>query len=289
MGIGLSILNTKRKSFRGFGARNAYLHLIIIPILALIIVYAYYPIVDNIFHSLFSIKNFNYDTKTFVGFSNYLDIFMNNHKFRVAFYNTVLMLLGTLLVQLPIAFLLSDFLVFHIKNNRVEKLLVLLLFLPTLIPVPIYAKTWKLFFGYRGYFPFILEILGLTEPVKKLFGLGGPYLMAEASTAIWVLVGVQTWARIGFNLLVYRAAMLTIPNEIYESAEVDGAGPWTKLFHITVPLCGVIISTTVSLAILGIFQLFDIVWMATKGGPFSSSEVLATYMYRTAFENFNAG
>jgi len=90
--------------------------------------------------------------------------------------------------------------------------------------------------------------------------------------------------------LIYRSAILTVPTEIYESAEMDGAGPWTKLIRITTPLSRSVISVTIVLAILGVFQLFDMVWMLTEyAGPANITHMLATYMYTRAFRDLRTG
>jgi raffinose/stachyose/melibiose transport system permease protein len=131
--------------------------------------------------------------------------------------------------------------------------------------------------------------LGLTNFITGLFKTKTVLLLSELRTSIWVLIGIQTWAAIGFNLLIYRSAILAISSEIYESAEIDGAGPWTKLFYITTPLTRNVINVTVILAILGVFQLFDMIWLTTRGQPLNSTQVLATYMYTRSFIDNRTG
>lgn len=275
--------------------RNLYLHLFTIPAIILVVVYLYYPILDTLYTSFFDIQNFNFAKKTFVGLGNYSDL-LRDHIFWRAMRNTVLMTMGTIFIQLPIAFLLADGLANHLRKRhpRLEMWLLLALFLPIALPTPVYAKTWKLFFspGFSGvgtWFEWIVSSLGIEEAIKQFFGMKTIYPLGEMKTAFWVLLAIQIWARIGFNLLIYRSAILGIPKEIYESAELDGAGPWSKLFHITVPLTRTIIGVTIVLAILGVFQLFDIIWMTNQGGPLNSTHLLATYMYSRTFEDLRPG
>ena len=157
------------------------------------------------------------------------------------------------------------------------------------------AKSWRLFFvglqgvGY-GPFEWLTQKFGLTDLIINLFTTKSVLLLQELHTALWVVIAIQTWARIGFNLLIYRSAILSISSEIYESAEIDGAGPWTRLFYITTPLTRNVINVTVILAILGVFQLFDMIWMLTNGcQPLNSTQVLATYMYTRSFIDLRTG
>lgn len=275
--------------------RNLYLHIFIIPAIVLVLVYLYYPIFDTLYTSLFDIRNFNFEQKTFVGLENYRKL-MADPIFWYSMRNTVLMTLGTILIQLPIAFLLADGLSNYLRKSHphLETLLLLALFLPIALPTPVYAKTWKLFFspGYSGvgtWFEWIVTTLGAEESLKQFLGTKTIFPLGEAKTAFWVLLAIQTWARIGFNLLIYRSAILGISTDIYESAELDGAGRWAKLFHITIPLTRNIINVTIILAILGVFQLFDMIWMTTQGDPSNSTHLLATYMYSRTFEDLRPG
>lgn len=275
--------------------RNLRLHLFAIPAIILVVVYLYYPIFDTLYTSLFDIRAFNFEQRTFVGLQNYQKL-IADPTFIHSLRNTVLMTSGTIFIQLPIAFLLADGLANHVRKNhpRLETLLLVALFLPIALPTPVYAKTWKLFFspGYSGvstWFEWIVTRLGIEESLKQLLGMKTIYLLGELKVAFWVLLAVQTWARIGFNLLIYRSAILGIPVELYESAELDGAGPWSKLFRITIPLTLPVVSVTIVLAILGVFQLFDLIWMTTLGGPLNSTHLLATYMYSRTFEDLRPG
>ena len=280
--------------------RNLYLHVFALPAIILIGVYLYFPIFDNLYLSLFDIRNFNIQQGVYVGIENYQKL-LNDPIFWLSMRNTVLMTAAAILIQLPVAFLLADALVNHIRGRSrlIEAWLVFSLFIPVVMPTPVIAKAWRLFFtgthgaGY-GPFEWITASLGVQGIVKQLAGTNTVLLLGEVKTAFWVVLIIQTWARIGFNMLIFRSSILAIPGEIYESAELDGASAWTRLLRITVPLCRNIIGLTIVLAILGVFQLFDIVWMMTGGGgngggPLNSTHLLATYMYTRAFIDLRTG
>jgi len=276
--------------------RNLLLQVFILTAVILIAIYLYYPIINTIYLSLFEIKNFNLDQRVFIGLNNYTKL-LKDPTFWLAFRNTVLIASATIFVQMPIAFLLADFLSNQIRKKRphLEVWLLLALFFPIVLPTPVLAKSWRLFFvglqgaGY-GPFEWITLKLGLTNLITSFFKTKTVLLLQELNTALWVVIAIQTWARIGFNLLIYRSAILSITSEIYESAEMDGAGPWTKLFYITTPLTRNVISVTIILAILGVFQLFDMIWMLTNQcQPLNTTQVLATYMYTRSFVDLRTG
>lgn len=279
--------------------RNLKLNLLVLPAMLMVGVYLYYPILDNLYISLLDVKNFNFDSAVFCGLQNYIGLFTNDLFYWPAFKNTAVITAGTIFIQLPIAFLLANFLANHVKPkfNRIEIWLLLLLFIPILLPTPVYARTWQHIFTHElssnatpnAAFERIVYLLNLEEQVKKLFGINTTHLLGEIKTAFWVIFGVQTWARVGFNLLIYRTAILSIPKDLYESAEIDGANAWGKLFYITIPICKEVIGATITLAILGVFQLFDVVWLMTEGGPLNSTHLLATYMYKRSFIDLRAG
>jgi raffinose/stachyose/melibiose transport system permease protein len=100
---------------------------------------------------------------------------------------------------------------------------------------------------------------------------------------------VLTWKYFGFHMLLYMAGLQNIPPEIEEAARIDGANRRQLITHITVPLLGSTIRTSVYLSVLGSLQQFVLVWVMTKGGPVNASEVMATYMYRFGFVRFLLG
>jgi raffinose/stachyose/melibiose transport system permease protein len=106
--------------------------------------------------------------------------------------------------------------------------------------------------------------------------------LGEFNTAFWILIAVQSWVRIGFNLLIYSSSMLTIAPEIYKSAAIDGASGWDNLFRITMLLTRNVINLTIVSAVPGVFQLFGMAWMLSGagtvgGGPMNTTHLLATY------------
>ncbi len=156
-------------------------------------------------------------------------------------------------------------------------------FLPHILPIVITAVLWKFLYNPQiGLLNGTLEALGLESLTRSWLG--------DPNVALWAIVAVMIWAGVGFYVLLFSAAMQSIPREIYEAAELDGAGRFQTLWRITLPL----LRETVQVAwvYLGIHALdaFALVMVMTPGGgPDNSTSVLAEYLYRSAFTDGRFG
>jgi raffinose/stachyose/melibiose transport system permease protein len=105
---------------------------------------------------------------------------------------------------------------------------------------------------------------------------------------IWVFV-VITWKYFGLYLVLFTAGLQNIPSELEEAALIDGAGNGQVIRHVTIPLLGPTIRLALFLSIVGSLQIFDLVWVLTKGDPVNASNTMATYMYKFGFQRFALG
>ena len=108
-------------------------------------------------------------------------------------------------------------------------------------------------------------------------------------TAIYLALIPVLWQYIGFYFVIFLTGISKIPEDIYESAMLDGITPVKKIFYITIPTLKDVLVSTVVLVVSGCFRVFDTIYVITKGGPMNSSQLLSTYMYQTAFEKYNGG
>lgn len=154
-------------------------------------------------------------------------------------------------------------------------------FLPYISNIVAVATVWQvLFHPSKGPVNEILRTIGFATP---------PAWIADPTYALPSLMMISIWISIGFNMIVYMAGLQTIPKDLYEAAEIDGAGAWTRLRKITVPLLS---PTTFFLLITGViatFKIFDLVAVLTRGGPASSTTVLVWNIYFEAFEKLKVG
>jgi len=154
-------------------------------------------------------------------------------------------------------------------------------FMPYISSVVAVAVVWQvLFHPSKGPVNQFLRMIGISDP---------PRWIADPDWALLSVMMISIWISIGFNMIVYMAGLQAIPKDLYESAEIDGAGGWTKFRKITLPL---ISPTTFFLLITGIiytFKSFDLIAVLTKGGPAGSTSLMVWYMYETAFLNLKIG
>jgi raffinose/stachyose/melibiose transport system permease protein len=120
-------------------------------------------------------------------------------------------------------------------------------------------------------------------------GLVAGDLLGNPKIALYTLFFVITWKYFGFHMVLYLAGRQSIPNELIESAMIDGAGPWQTFRYVTLPLLGPTIRISVFLSIIGTIQLFDMVWVLTKGGPIHSTETMAVTMFEYGFRRSEVG
>jgi multiple sugar transport system permease protein len=216
--------------------------------------------------------------KPFVGLDNYSEM-IHDEAFRRSVINTVYFTgasvpLG-MIIGLAIALLLN-------QPLRGRGILRTLYFLPVVTPFVVVAIIWKwLYNGDFGLFNYyLLETHLISEPLAWL---------SDKNLAMPAVVLMTVWTSIGFSMVVYLAGLQAVPEELYEASRVDGAGPWARLRHITIPMLR---PTTVFLAVMGIigsFQVFTQIFVMTRGGPVERTTTMMFYIYESAFQFFEMG
>jgi multiple sugar transport system permease protein len=239
-------------------------------------VFNFYPIIEVVRLSLYRWDDLGPE-RTFIGLDNYLALFRSPrfwNSVSVTLRYTVAVTTVSIAVGLALAVLLNG------RRLPFKAILRSLYFLPIVTPTVAAAMVWMLVFN-PGF--------GYVNVFLRYFHIQGPNWLADPYWALPTLAALGIWRRLGFNLLIYLAALQAVPLEYYESAEVDGARGWDSFAHITVPLLA---PTTVMLVILGVidsFLAFDQVLVLTHGGPANATEVIGMYMYTNAFSFFKMG
>ena len=210
-----------------------------------------------------------------VGLENFEKLF-NDPKFWKALRNTVfywaLVTPAITIASLLIAVLVNQQLV-GIKLYR------LAYYFPVLVSVVITALLWKWMFATDGVFNFVFSLIGLG-PV--------PWLTSESMAMISVAI-VTVWQGLGYYMLIYLAGLQSVPNDLYEAAEIDGAGFWRKQWNITIPMLRPIIFFVSVISTMGAFKEFTLMLVMTGGGPVNSTTTLVYLVFKEAFENINMG
>lgn len=235
------------------------------PALLLFTLFVALPMGAAGWYSFFSWNGYGTPTN-FVGWRNFVELF-NNQAFHTALKNNLLIILGGLLVQLPLALAMAVLLVDRVRGTTTFRLI---FFLPYILAEIAAGLIWR--FVYDGDY-------GLLAQVFAMFGAAPPYVLAEPDVAMYAILVVVVWKYFGFHMILYIAGLQQIDRSLYEAARIDGASRWQIFSRITVPLLGSTIRLSVFFCILGSIQLFDLIMPLTKGGPSDSTQTMVTFLY----------
>lgn len=242
------------------------------PGLVLFLIFVLGPIVVGIYYSLYNWDGYGPVTD-FIGLKNYTYAFQSSD-FIQAIEHTLILTGLALVIQGPlslgIALLLN-------RKFRGRSFMRLVIFAPYVLPPAVTAVMWSL----------LLQPDGFVDDVFKAVGLGGEVQLwlANVHIVLYTNFVVLTWQYLGFGIVLLLAGLQSIPPELKEAAAIDGASPWEITRRITLPLLGPTIRIWVFITVIGSLQVFDIIWLMTQGGPAGASDSMATYMYRTGFQN----
>lgn len=250
--------------------------LFLAPALLVYALYVLYPIVQSVLYSLRDWSGIG--DGTYIGLANYREA-LQDGVFWQALRNNMVLVVASILIQLPIALLLALLLSARLRGWRIFRAFY---FFPLLLSTVAIGVVWVNI--YDPTFGLLNGVLG----VLNLENLQQPWLGSEA-TALPAVIAVVAWQYIPFYMILFIAGLTTIPEELYEAAKLDGSTNWESFWHITLPLLRGIIRTAAILSLIGSLKFFDLVYVMTGGGPNRSTELMATYMYERAFFTFRMG
>ncbi|KHO61667.1 sugar ABC transporter, permease [Thermoanaerobacter sp. YS13] len=248
----------------------------LLPSTLLLLIFTFYPTIYEITTSFFKIDYIKNITK-FVGTSNYVQG-ISDPLFIVAVKNTFYFVILAVFFETLLGLILALF--FNSLESRYAKFLRSIILIPMLLPPITVALTWKMMYDYNyGVINFFIELFG----GKAIEWLNSPKL------ALLSIILTDIWQWTPFAFLVIFAYLQSLPQDIYESADVDGANYFQKLRYITLPLLKPAIFLTALLRTIDTFRVFDKVYVMTGGGPGNSTETISFYIYRNAFRYFQIG
>ncbi|MFC6423366.1 carbohydrate ABC transporter permease [Oerskovia paurometabola] len=245
-----------------------------LPVIVIFGVFSWFPIVRAL---LMSVQETNLVDTQFVGLDNFRYV-LADPLLWTAVKNTAYFAFLALLFGYPIPLVAA---VLMSEVRRYKGLYSALAYLPVVVPPVVAVLLWKFFYdaGPHGVFNTILGWVGL-----------GPYpWLQDATTAMPSLVLAATWAGAGGTIIIYLAALTSVPPELYDAAEVDGAGVWRKVWHVTMPQLRGVLFITLILQIIGTAQVFLEPYLFTGGGPANSTITILLLIYNYAFANSLGG
>ncbi|RED86557.1 carbohydrate ABC transporter permease [Cohnella phaseoli] len=251
-----------------------YIVLFLAPTVILLFAFLLYPLIQSVFYSFTDWYNFS-NEKTFIGLDNYRQL-AEDPVVGIALRNTLILTVGAIVLQagggLALA-LLTD------SVKRGFKFFRTVYFFPIVISGTAIGLMFSIIYNYD---------YGLLNAIMRTLGLPEQVWLTEHSSIYLVLIPIL-WQYVGFYFVIFLTGISKIPEDIYESAQLDGITGIQKALKITIPLLRDVIASCLTLATAGALKVFDVVYIVTKGGPMNSSELLSTYMYDKAFNGQNVG
>ena len=260
------------------GRRERALDLaMLVPMIGLLAAFLFYPLAYGIDLSLSRTDGFEVTGP--IGLEHYAHALFGDAVFRQGLVNTFVFTAAAVVLQTGIGFLLAIL----VSEVRWGQTLFRTAFIAPFVLAPVAAgMAWKFIDSpFFGIVPSIGGALGLN--------LATFAPLADPNTALWAVLVAFVWRFAGFSMVVYLAAIRSLPREYYEYGELEGIGRLARLRRITWPLVWPQTFALVLLTTIGSLRVFDLVWIMTAGGPDHATETVATYGYTTAFRSLNPG
>ena len=248
--------------------------LLLSPAAILLTTFAFYPSLATLWSSLFS-RETRRRPSEFVGIENYSDLFADPTFWKVV-TNNLIYAGATIPISIAIALGMA---LWANSKSPARGFVRTAYFTPTVLPMIAAANLW-LFFYTPG--------LGVLDQIGSLFGLPSVNWLGQPETALLAVIIVTIWKEAGFFMIFYLAALQTIPEDLKEAADIEGASRWTYTRRIVIPL---LMPTTLFImvnALINSVKLIDHLFILTKGGPNDASKLILYYIWEMAFAFFDA-
>jgi len=249
------------------------------PALVLIVTFVIYPSLRTIFTSFLD-ENGKFSLKNYVEVLKSRDTFDPEGFSRGFPLGTLLHNLIWIAIHLPLTISLGLILAVILRKVKGGNILKSIIFLGMVMPMIVGGVMVRFMFDGS---------VGVVNGFLRIFGIEGKTWTAYPDTALFSLIFGSVWLWTGFSMVLYSAGLETIPKDFYEAAAIDGATPLKIFFKITIPLLKPVTVVVTIMTLLWELKIFDIVYVATMGGPGGASNVLALQMYTYAFRELNYG
>ena len=249
-------------------------YLFLLPALAVLIVFFFIP-----FFQTFGLSFFDYSSSiynpTFNGVDNYMKLFKEPIFYKVMF-NTFMYLV----IAVPFLVTFPLFLAILINQKiRGITLYKILLYLPVIVSIVVAAIAFKWLYAGQGILNYLLTIFHL-EPIDWL---------VDTKWALFSVAIVTIWKGIGYYMMIYLASLMSVPQDLYEACDIDGANFLTKHLTVTIPHIMPTIALVSTISTISAMKVFAEIYVMTKGGPLNSTKTIVYYIYERAFENLDLG
>lgn len=238
------------------------------------ICFTLYPVISSLYYSFCEYTIVS--TPKWIGFKNYIRLFIEDELFRVSLYNSLYYATFTIPLTISASIVSALLLNVPIKGQPIFRTI---FYLPSITPVVASSILWVWILNPQ---------YGVLNAFLEKLGISGPGWLADPKWSKPALILMSLWG-IGGSIIIFLAALQDVPQELYEAAELDGANWWNKLWAITIPSISPAILFTLIMGMIGTLQFFAPIYVMTNGGPVNSTTMYAFYLYRNAFVYLNMG
>ena len=249
-------------------------YLFILPAIVVLLVFFFIPFFQTIWLSFFDYSSSIYNP-SFSGVDNYIKLF-NEPIFYKVMFNTFVYLL----IAVPFLVIFPLFIAILINQKiRGITLYKILIYLPVIISIVVAAIAFKWIYTGQGILNYILSLLNINS-------IGW---LVDPKWALFSVAMVTVWKGIGYYMMIYLASLMSVPQDLYEAADIDGANFLQKHLTVTIPHIMPTIALVTTISTISAMKVFAEIYVMTKGGPLNSSKTIVYYIYERAFENLDLG
>lgn len=258
--------------FKYYGKTAPYLFLL--PAGIVLLIFFFIPFFQTIGLSFLDYSNNIYHA-SFAGLQNYVAILHNP-----IFYKVMLNTIIYLVVAVPVLAIIPLFLAILI-NQKIKGITLykILIYLPVIVSIVVAAIAFKWLYAEQGILNYLLNVF-------HVHSIGW---LTDPKYAIYSVIIVTIWKGIGYYMMIYLAALMSVPKELYEACDIDGAGFFTKHLTVTIPHIMPTIALVTTISSISAMKIFAEIYVMTKGGPLNSTKTIVYYIYEKAFENLDLG
>lgn len=248
------------------------------PTLLFILLLVLVPLVTGITYAFYDFDLIS-GNKEFVGFEQFSRILTEDALFTRSLINTLFWTSSSLFFQFTLGLILALILNSDFRGTKIVQPI---LFIPWAVPSFLIGLMWVWMFNpVTGPLPYIFEAIGLLNEPENI--------LSDPDMAMWGPIVANVWFGIPFFTIMLLAALRSIPNDIYEAASIDGVSGFQAFRHITAPLIAPTIIITLLIRAIWIANFAEIIIVMTNGGPANSTQIVATYIYDTAYQKMDFG
>lgn len=251
--------------------------LFVLPSLVTILAVTIFPTIYSVYLSFIKWEP-TLAEKPFIGLGNYVELFSTDRFLHAALITALIVVVGVGL-ELVLGFAFAEFVMSGEKGHR---LVVAIMLLPVMVMPVVVGFTWRLL--WDAQFGPINQVIGwiIGEPFYYVW-------LGQTWSALLAILVTEIWQWTPFMFLIFYAGLTSLDPELYDAAEIDGASHWNQFWHITVPLMRSIIIVALLIRSLDAIKAFDVIFTLTGGAPGTSTETVAYYIYKSAYQFFRLG